>query len=644
MVAFLATAPFSAVEAAPEKPSDIPVEAFASLEIFTSPKLSPSGNSVAYLTSEKGQRLLIVHSLTGGPTYSIPPQEDSDIRTFNWVNEEVILMTTSSERKRAEFVGTVPEARLMAYNLKTHKVRWLGKPEKVGIGKSNLPQRTPQIERIVDMLPNEPERVLIAMDFELDGKTEVYRTNVYSGRRRFDKSGNDGVQLWFSDQTGEVRLGVGHKTQGFGNKGEPYAIVKNAEGKWKDLDNADWYADYDVRTFTADPDIIYVSGNNEFGTTGLYTLSLSKGEITGKIFEQEDADFTYLITESKTKKVIGVGYKDTSDHVKYFDEFYAGFQSNLQNAFAGSRTSIVGKASNAERYIVRVRNSQNPGTYYLYDRAEGQLSALSNVRDDMPAPLMADVNSVIIPMRDEFKIEAFITKPVGWKKGDETPFIILPHGGPRGHDNANWDWWTQFYASRGYGVLQPNFRGSTGYGDAFEDAGIMQWGGLMQDDVTDATKWLVSEGLAAADRICIVGASYGGYAALIGAVKEPALYKCAVSVNGVANLPSMKDTDKRFIGGRSWIDDMGLEGQSDENVSPYHQAKSINIPVLLIAAKDDARVNFNQSKDMHKRLKKLKKQSKLVILKNGGHSMKNAAVRLKMLKATEKFLAEHIGH
>ena len=329
--------------------------------------------------------------------------------------------------------------------------------------------------------------------------------------------------------------------------------------------------------------------------------------------------------------------------MKYFDPFYAGLQTNLNKAFAGSNNKIVNKANAVERYVILSHNSQNPGTYYLYDKDKGQLSALSNVRDDMPTALMASVSAVQIPVRDGSHIEGFLTKPSNWTAGQKVPFIIFPHGGPESHDNADWNWWVQFYSSRGYGVLQPNFRGSTGYGKAFQDAGILQWGGLMQDDVTDATNWLISEGLADANRICIVGASYGGYAALMGAVKEPDLYQCAISVNGVSNLPSMKERDKRFIGGKNWITDMGLEGAPDKSVSPYHLAEKITIPILLIAAKDDARVAQDQSKDMHKRLKKLKKKSKFIGIKTGAHYLQTAPARLKVLKATEKFLAEHIG-
>ncbi|MBL4790137.1 MAG: S9 family peptidase, partial [Kordiimonadaceae bacterium] len=201
----------------------------------------------------------------------------------------------------------------------------------------------------------------------------------------------------------------------------------------------------------------------------------------------------------------------------------------------------------------------------------------------------------------------------------------------------------QFYASRGYGVLQPNFRGSTGYGQYFRTAGIRQWGGLMQDDVTDATNWLINENIADGSRICIAGSSYGGYAAMMGAILEPNLYQCAISVNGVPDLPRLNKRDLSTRGGSDWHKIRGHEGKKDKEVSPYHRAKEITIPILLIAAKDDARIPYQHTKDMHKRLKNLGKNSKYVQLKTGTHYMVTAEARLKVLRETEKFLAKHIG-
>ncbi|MEX0297457.1 MAG: alpha/beta hydrolase family protein, partial [Kordiimonas sp.] len=165
------------------------------------------------------------------------------------------------------------------------------------------------------------------------------------------------------------------------------------------------------------------------------------------------------------------------------------------------------------------------------------------------------------------------------------------------------------------------------------------------DDVTDATYWLIENEFADKERICIAGASYGGYASLMGTIKEPDLYQCAISVNGVTNLPKLKSQDKfTTIGGRDWTKTMGLKGVDDEDVSPHHRAEEINIPVLLISSKDDARIPYTHTKDTHSKLKRLKKDSHYVKLDNGTHHMLTAESRLVTLRETEKFLAKHIGN
>ncbi len=167
----------------------------------------------------------------------------------------------------------------------------------------------------------------------------------------------------------------------------------------------------------------------------------------------------------------------------------------------------------------------------------------------------------------------------------------------------------------------------------------------MQDDITDATNWLINEGHADPNRICIVGSSYGGYAALMGLIKEPSLYKCAISVNGVTNLPKLKSSDRRnAVGGRAWTKTMGLTGTDDDDISPYEQAEKITAPILLMSSVDDARVPFQHAVEMHERLKKMGKDSQYIRIKGGTHNMVTAQSRLTMLKAAEKFLAKHIGN
>ena len=404
----------------------------------------------------------------------------------------------------------------------------------------------------------------------------------------------------------------------------------------------DWYEDFKLINFTPSGNIIYVRGQSDGDRKAIFTLDVTTGKIVEKIFSHDTVDVGSTVGHPQTGNVAGVGYTVDTYRVKYFDKDLAKIQRSLSKALK-SDIYITGKARDKNLYLIVATAPNNPGDYYLYDRDNGKLDFVAAVREkiyaeDMPSALIVD-----LPTRDGATIPAYVTLPLGTKKGAKLPTVILPHGGPQGRDTANWDFWAQFYANRGYAVMQPNFRGGSGYGKKFLEAGERNWGGLMQDDVTDATLWMIEHGYTDPARICIAGASYGGYAAMFAPIKEPDLYKCAISINGVPDLPLMKVSDRNNVGFGEWTSKIGLKGEPDEKVSPYHRAEEINIPLLLMSSVDDDRVPYKMTQRMEKRMKKLKKDSTYVQIENGGHSMITEAARLTMLLETEKFLAEHIG-
>ena len=230
----------------------------------------------------------------------------------------------------------------------------------------------------------------------------------------------------------------------------------------------------------------------------------------------------------------------------------------------------------------------------------------------------------------------------------DLPVVILPHGGPESRDVAEFDWLSQFLASRGYAVLQPQFRGSVGYGEKFRQAGYRQWGGLMQDDVSDGVRHLIATGVADPSRVCIVGASYGGYAALAGAAFTPELYACAVSISGVSDLPAMIGSTKKNYGSDSdsvayWIDHIGPA--TDPNTiakSPARSASTVRAPVLLLHGADDSVVPIQQSKAMQRALLEAGKPVTFVTLTGEDHWLSRSATRTRVLQELETFLAEHL--
>jgi dipeptidyl aminopeptidase/acylaminoacyl peptidase len=261
---------------------------------------------------------------------------------------------------------------------------------------------------------------------------------------------------------------------------------------------------------------------------------------------------------------------------------------------------------------------------------------------ELTADVLQPKRPVSYTSRDGVEIPGYLTLPDSAQAGP-LPTVILPHGGPKDRDDIRFSYLVQFLASRGYAVLQPNFRGSTGYGQKFMEAGIKQWGGRMQDDVSDGVQWLIDEGIADANRVCIVGWSYGGYSAMMGAIKTPDLYRCAASINGVMDLARLREQDKtELVGGEAWVAHMGLDGESVKSVSPLHRAESIEVPVLIVQARDDVRVTDEHGRNMTERLRKLDKEVDYLEIERGGHSLITAAGRAQMLAGLEEFLARHL--
>lgn len=611
------------------------IEAFAALPNFGSPRLSPDGTKIAFFVNKDGRRQLVVKSfINDADSFWVPSPEVANFTTMRWADPGTLLIQSRMSIDRDYYASTTTETRWFSFDIDQKKYVWLGEP-------NTLPTRQEiigQHERIVDILPDNPDEILIQLDTNRDAETEVHVVNIRTGSRRIRKPEERGIQNWYTDHESDVRLGTGY------NGYEWVTKIKNKKGFWTKLNNVEWANTYSVLGFTQNDSEIYVRGPSQFGTTGIYRLHLETGKIIETIFEDEDYDVSFVLRGEQSSEIEGVAIE--ADYLEY--RFFSGpkvaVQKTVDRAMPARVNTIVDYVAAQDWYLIFSESDKNPGEYYVYDPAKKELMYLSSVRPDIDPDEMATVKAVSIPVRDGSEIPGYITLPHG-KDPRHLPTIVLPHGGPYGvRDNAEWDYEAQFYASRGYLVLKPNFRGSGGYGSAFRSAGHNQWGGLMQDDVTDATKWLIAGGFSDPDRICIVGNSYGGYAALMGIIKQPTLYKCAISVNGVTNLVSLKRTDKKYsVGGSSWVERMGLEGTEDKDVSPHQRAEDIHVPVLLMSSVDDARVPWELARDLHKKLKKLSKDSRYVKIEDGTHNMVTTKARLTVLTHAEEFLAKHIG-
>lgn len=612
----------------------LPIELYAKLPKASQLKLSPNGDYAAYLTPVNGRTALVFHDFSGKiKPFLIPSLEDAEMQWFRWANNEYLLVSYAftSRRNGQRFKST----RLVSFHVASNKNIVLLKP-KAGSKRAKGAVGNIQ-DQVLDYLPKDKDNILMSIDMNGDGRDEIRTVNIKTGKSKYYSSTRLNISDWDVDQQNVARMAYGYN-----NKDERVIEYKNPEtNKWQNAKEMPWYKkSYGFVDFDKNPRIAYMLVPNKNGVNGMVKYDMLQDKIIETLFQDEVYDAQGIKYDNSTGEVIGVTYTHSQYDVHYTDPFYKSLKTTLQKAFGAGHINILNYNRSKQVAILYYQARNVAGAYFALDMKSKQAKPLFYNYHQAIDQTLGQTKVVNITTRDNQTIEAYMTLPAQ-STGKNLPTIILPHGGPHARSNASYYYEAQMLANRGYAVLQPNFRGSTGYGDHFVAAGRNQWGGLMQDDVTDATKWMIKSGISDPKRICIMGGSYGGYASLMGLVKEQDLYQCAISINGVTDIIAMRRNDAFFIGGRAWSKSWGLDGSKDREISPYHQSDKITKPVLLIHSKDDTRVPYNQSKKMQRRLKN-KVDAKYIQIEYGGHSLETEAARLESLKAIESFLKKHL--
>ncbi|MEM7083832.1 MAG: S9 family peptidase [Pseudomonadota bacterium] len=621
-------------------PSDLALESFAQLPRMRNAELSPDGRFVAYFYPLEGRDHIVMQPLADGDQRRIvPPVGELDFRWLKWANNERLVFAGaySGERFNQETV----ETRLGSIKSDGSDLVWIVKPAQPDAESDSTSDKPhdipPQIQdNVISWLADEPDHILVSLDENFDLKDEVRRINIDNGDYTIVRQGLDGVQDWIADSSDAVRLGYGYDEDGF------VATYWGAQEQWIDLTATSWWGDgWQPIAFTDNPAMVYVIGPDADGFDVIKTLNVETGEFTEDIFSIDGYDVSGVVLDTVSGRPVGVRYVDHRPRVKYFDAVVDKLQRTVDNAFGGMHVSLISFSADRQKVLVKVSSDTDPGVLYFWDRSNKSMDVVSELMPGLAPELLSPVKPVSYKARDGYVVPAYLTTPLNQAARD-LPTIVIPHGGPASRVSQSFDYLSQYLVSRGYAVFEPNFRGSAGYGAAHRQAGKGQWGGRMQDDVTDGVKWLIETGVAQAEKICIVGWSYGGYAAAMGLAQTPELYRCAVSINGVLDLPRLVADDNKSTGGRPWVHDIGLEGDKLEVISPYHLAEQIEAPLLLIQSKDDTIVNIDHATSMEKKLRKLDKAVELVTVDLGGHSMNNTAARRTVLERIEAFLQTHI--
>lgn len=348
--------------------------------------------------------------------------------------------------------------------------------------------------------------------------------------------------------------------------------------------------------------------------------------------------------DRRTHLLIGYSAGRDGRDVTMFDPKVQARVRGARQAFPNQKATVSSWSDDFGRMIVLTQGGDDPGTFWLVDITTGKATQIGT-RYPLEGKDVGEVRFVQYKAADGTELEGVLTLPPGKSGAKNLPVIVLPHGGPASHDDAVFDWWPQAFASRGYAVFQPNFRGSTGYGRALHDAGYGQWGRKMQTDISDGLAKLAADGIVDARRACIVGGSYGGYAALAGVTVQHGLYRCAISYGGISDLGMMlKEREVNDPATRYWKTFIGAKDANDpvlKTLSPIELAAKTDAPVLLIHGKDDTVVPIRQSQVFERELKKQGKPVQLIVLNGEDHWLSREETRTAMLKASVEFVEKN---
>ncbi|MFL6857723.1 MAG: alpha/beta hydrolase family protein [Allosphingosinicella sp.] len=608
-----------------------PVEDFAVLPFMEDPKLSPDGSKVAAKIAIHGEQYFAIMPLFGGVPPALVRSAGQDINWWRWVSDSWLVVGigamdtvegTDIYLRRA--IGVAADGKKIV-PLLFHEAAQ-GGDDVIWVATDGTPRVRLALQKSV---------YLSSPDFW----PQVVEVDVSTGKSRSVVKPVADVTDWYADGTGAVRIGIGRRNEG---RSVRLLYRDSDESGFRTVDRADYRKGEDLTVpalFLAEPGQA-LAIDDSGGYDAVHKLDLATLKIGEKVFGVDGYDIDGIIADRAAGKLLGIAYTDNGPAVRWLDPDLAAAQDAIDKAVPGRRASIVSMNRDRQRLLIHLGSASQPGAYYFMDLADGRMQRIAYVNERIGSASLNPVRTIRYKARDGLEIAAILTLPAQ-RPAKSLPVIVMPHGGPFARDGEQWDWWSQFLASRGYAVIQPNFRGSSGYGSAFARKGKGQWGLAMQDDVDDALAELGRLGIADTKRAAIVGGSYGGYAALRAAQRNGALYRCAVSFAGVSDLAALLRYDREFLNSGSARDWLKTQAPDVAGVSPINFPAQFSIPVLLVHGKADRRVPVKQSREMAEKLRAAGKDFKYVEQPLGDHFLSREADRVAFLQGLEDFLKQH---
>jgi dipeptidyl aminopeptidase/acylaminoacyl peptidase len=624
------------------------IEDFVRHEQFDDIKISPSGEFIAATVPNGKGRVLSILNLKTFKGLAVGGSKSDYVADFYWVNDHRIVYQLGE--KIIGLTRPIGTGELFGVDAEGKNFKYLfgyRAPESTGSHVNSVKLEFASAS-IINTLADDDDHILIqtrAWDSADGTVAEIWSLNVNTGfRERAARSAPVGAGV-YADGNGHPWLAATQNRSGLGVDLYRYNDDKN---EWTLLmDRSKSKASILPLSVSADGKSMVAQVTGAEGPDAVSTINLDtfKHDV---IARHEFVDpYRIHFSHDKSKQFLAVSYDGDKPELDVYAEDHVEAQllRSLAQTFKGQHVAITSATGDQKKFVIQAWSDKNPGEFFLYDTASHKLASLAQERSWLKPEEMPARQSIHLKARDGLPLHGFLTLPINEKKN--LPMVVLPHGGPfEVRDDSSFDTEAAILATNGYAVLQVNFRGSGGYGETFVTKGYQHWGREMQDDVTDATKWAISEGYADAKRICIFGTSYGGYAALMGVVREPELYQCAIGHAGVYDLALMHSRGdiKRSSKGRAFLDN--AVGDDDEDMasrSPLTHAAEIKRPIMLIAGGMDERVPAEHAKRMKAALEKAGNKPEWLFKQSEAHGFFDEKNRLEMYTKILAFLQLHIG-
>jgi dipeptidyl aminopeptidase/acylaminoacyl peptidase len=611
----------------------VPLATYGGLPGVENVALSPDGSRVAYVRTEGDSRIVVVATVADRKMIRWVKAGEEKLRDLAWADDDTLMLTTSVTDSVRGFRDEW--FMLRVYSISRNEVRSLpGKP--LEMDSDNSVMNTVVGEVMVRRIDG--HTVLFVPGIDLKQGMTLFRCDLTTRSTSVFRVDDDSEASWLVDGHGQLAA-----ERDYDKQTQRWSIKVFHGGSSREAVSGHAALDIpEVLGFGPTSDTLLVE-SMENSRRSWKLLSINDGKFAAPM--AEDSVFNTPIQDPLTQQLIGgVNIVDLPEYV-FLDPVLEERWKAIVKAFDGDHVQYVSASSDHSKIVVLVEGPKHGYRYELIDLDKAAAVPIGKVYAGIDNPL--EVRRVTYAAADGLQIPAYLTLPRG-RPPQNLPLVVLPHGGPAERDTAEFDWWSQALAEQGYAVLRPNFRGST-LSEQFLEAGYGQWGRKMQTDLSDGVRYLVKEGIADAAKVCIVGASYGGYAALAGVTLDPSVYRCAVSVAGPSDLARMLQWEGRGgldarITTRYWNRFWGVSGQMDpalDAISPIKHVAAVKKPVLIIHGRDDTVVPFEQSQLIFDALKNNKADVELVTLKNEDHWLSHGETRLQMLEATVAFLRAH---